>query len=213
MPPEWMRSTFYAPFFSSPPPRYASSQGLDIRVHILPFASPGSLHTSQTFTVSISSSLRSRFLIYGPRATSTGSGPRPTARNTSGLLDYLATWQVPHSYFTQFYIVSVLSSVFWGFQLFFRGGVFKAIASRVSEEHRLQSMSWTQVMICWLLLAMQGSRRLWECFHFAKPSTSKMWFVHWLLGLSFYLAAGVAIWIEGSGMDKLHCACVKRLHC
>jgi 3-oxo-5-alpha-steroid 4-dehydrogenase 3 len=111
---------------------------------------------------------------------------------------------VPHSYFTQFYIASVLSSAFWGLQLFFRGCVFQAIASRVSEEHRLESMSLTQIMICWLLLAMQGSRRLWECFVFAKPSTSKMWFVHWLLGLGFYLAAGVAIWIEGSGMDTLH---------
>jgi 3-oxo-5-alpha-steroid 4-dehydrogenase 3 len=27
-----------------------------------------------------------------------------------------------------------------------------------------------------------------------------MWFVHWLLGLAFYLAATVAIWIEGTGM-------------
>lgn len=30
-----------------------------------------------------------------------------------------------------------------------------------------------------------------------------MWFIHWLLGLGFYLAAGVAIWIEGSGMSTL----------
>lgn len=115
------------------------------------------------------------------------------------MLNYLATWQVPHSYFIQFYIASVLSSVFWGIQLFSRGGVFQAIASRVSEEHRLDSMSLSQVMICWLLLAMQGSRRLWECVIFSKPSTSKMWFVHWVLGLGFYLAAAVAIWIEGSG--------------
>lgn len=157
------------------------------------------LAAATTLSVSIPSSLRSRFLVYGPRATSTGSGSRPPAGNTSGVLDYLATWQVPHGYFTQFYIASVLSSAFWGFQLFFRGGMFQAIASRVSEEHRLQSMSLTQVMICWLLLAMQGSRRLWESFAFAKPSTSKMWFIHWVLGLGFYLAAGVAIWIEGSG--------------
>lgn len=111
---------------------------------------------------------------------------------------------MPHSYFTQFYIASVLSSVFWGIQLFSRGDIFQAIASRVSEEHRLDSMSLSQVMICWLLLAMQGSRRLWECVIFSKPSTSKMWFVHWLLGLGFYLAAAVAIWIEGSGMDTLY---------
>ena len=34
---------------------------------------------------------------------------------------------------------------------------------------------------------------------FAKPSTSKMWFVHWLLGIAFYLAVGVSVWIEGAG--------------
>lgn len=107
---------------------------------------------------------------------------------------------MPHSYFTQFYVVSVVSSVFWALQLLLRGNVFQAIASRVSEEHRLQSMTISQVMVCWLLLAMQGSRRLWESIIFKKPSSSQMWFVHWLLGLAFYVAAGVAIWIEGSGM-------------
>lgn len=131
--------------------------------------------------------------------TSTGSEPRPRGAST-GLLDYLATWRVPHSYFIQFYIASVLSSGFWAIQLLCRGSVFQAIAARVSEEHRLQSMSLSQVVVCWLLLAMQGSRRLWECFHFAKPSSSQMGVLHWLLGLGFYLAAGVAIWIEGTGM-------------
>lgn len=159
-----------------------------------------SLLTAQTVSVSIPSALRDRFLVYGPRATSQSPESRPAEAGSLGLLDYLATWRVPHSYFTQFYIVSVVSSVFWAVQLFFRGSVFQAIASRVSEEHRQQSMALSQVMVCWLLLALQGSRRLWESFVFSKPSSSQMWFVHWLLGLAFYLAAGVAIWIEGSGM-------------
>jgi 3-oxo-5-alpha-steroid 4-dehydrogenase 3 len=150
--------------------------------------------------------LRDRFVAYGPRATATGAEPaagsRPPAQASgSGLLDYLATWQVPHSYFTQFYIASVASSVFWAIQLYWRGRVFEVIASRVSEEHLQQSMSLTQVLICWILLAIQGSRRLWECIIFAKPSSSKMSFAHWVLGMGFYLAAGIAIWIEGSGME------------
>ncbi|KAK5791476.1 hypothetical protein VI817_006785 [Penicillium citrinum] len=159
-----------------------------------------------TVSVSIPSSLRSRFLIYGPRATSTDSDPQSKSRaedsSTSRPLDYLATWRVPHSYFTQFYIASVFSSVLWAIQLLCRGSLFEAIASRVDHEHRVQTMSLTQVLVCWILFAMQGSRRLWESYYFAKPSTSKMWFVHWLLGLGFYLAAGIAIWIEGSGMDS-----------
>lgn len=149
--------------------------------------------------------MRDRFVAYGPRATATGAEPVDAPRSaaqasSSGLLDYLATWQVPHSYFTQFYITSVASSLFWAIQLCCRGRVFEVIASRVSEEHLQQSMSLTQVLICWILLAIQGSRRLWECITFAKPSSSKMWFAHWVLGMGFYLAAGIAIWIEGSGM-------------
>ncbi|KAJ5514268.1 3-oxo-5-alpha-steroid 4-dehydrogenase C-terminal [Penicillium fimorum] len=163
------------------------------------------LAAATTISISIPTSLRSRFLTYGPRATSastsTNSGP-PSAQNLSeskGFLDYLATWQVPHSYFTHFYVASVLSSVFWVAQLLSRGVVFQAIASRVSEDHQRHSMSLTQLVICCVLLAIQGSRRLWESFIFLKPSSSQMWFMHWLLGLGFYLAAGVAIWIEGSG--------------
>ncbi|CAG7935962.1 unnamed protein product [Penicillium nalgiovense] len=164
------------------------------------------LAATTTISISIPTSLRSRFLAYGPRASSgsisTGSAP-PRAQKPSteskGFLDYLATWQVPHSYFTHFYVASVLSSVFWVAQLLSRGVVFQAIASRVSEDHQRHSMSLTQLVICCVLLAVQGSRRLWECFIFSKPSSSQMWFMHWLLGLAFYLAAGVAIWIEGSG--------------
>ncbi|KAJ5436320.1 hypothetical protein N7445_007205 [Penicillium cf. griseofulvum] len=171
------------------------------------------LAAATTISISIPAPLRSRFLTYGPRATSastsTSSAP-PSAQNPSteskGFLDYLATWQVPHSYFTHFYVASVLSSVFWVVQILSRGVIFQAITSRVSEEHQQRSMSLTQLVICCALLAIQGSRRLWESFIFSKPSSSQMWFMHWLLGLGFYLAAGVAIWIEGSGTlltDKL----------
>ncbi|KAJ5551601.1 hypothetical protein N7535_000454 [Penicillium sp. DV-2018c] len=164
------------------------------------------LAAATTFSISIPASLRSRFLVYGPRATSTSistSSASPRGRDPStvstGFLDYIATWQVPHSYFTQFYVASLLSSVFWAAQLLSHGAAFQAIATRVSEEHRRHSMSLIQVLVCCVLLAIQGSRRLWECIAFSKPSSSQMWFVHWLLGLGFYLAAGVAIWIEGSG--------------
>ncbi|KAJ5924972.1 hypothetical protein N7454_007611 [Penicillium verhagenii] len=163
------------------------------------------LAAATAITVSIPSSLRSRFLVYGPRAvpaSATKSSPKAPA--SSGLLDYLATWQVPHSYFAQFYIASVLSSTFWAIQLVFRGRVFQLIASRISEDHARQSISLTQVLICWILLAIQGSRRLWESYKFAKPSSSRMSVAHWALGLGFYLAAGVAIWIEGSSAILSH---------
>ncbi|KAJ5477399.1 hypothetical protein N7539_007543 [Penicillium diatomitis] len=176
------------------------------------------LAAATTISISLPSSLRDRFLLYGPRATTTppdaqadgANSSRPDAQSPKesqaqdspsgiGFLDYLATWQVPHSYFTQFYVASMASSVFWAIQLCCRGRVFQCIVSRISEEHLHQSMTLTQVLICWILLAIQGSRRLWECLIFAKPSTSKMGIAHWLLGVVHYIAVGIAIWIEGSG--------------
>ncbi|KAI9931855.1 3-oxo-5-alpha-steroid 4-dehydrogenase [Aspergillus wentii] len=161
--------------------------------------------------IALPESLRSRFVAYGARATSTSSGAEsetlPQPSNSSlgtRALDYLASFRVPHSYFIQFYVASILSSIFWALQLLFQGVAFQAIATRVSQEHLQNSMSIHQVMVSWVLMVIQGSRRLRECFDFSKPSSSNMWFVHWLLGLSFYLAASVAIWIEGTGAIQSH---------
>ena len=66
-------------------------------------------------------------------------------------------------------------------------------------------MRFEQVKIAWLMLLVQGGRRLYECLSLSKEdifsventSTSKMWGGHWLLGLAFYAATSVAIWVEG----------------
>ncbi|GAB1200768.1 hypothetical protein APSETT444_010147 [Aspergillus pseudonomiae] len=73
-------------------------------------------------SVSLLDSLRSRFVPYGARATvtvesdSTPSKPSSSSPITH-FLDHLASLKVPHSYFTQFYVVSLLSSIFWALQL------------------------------------------------------------------------------------------------
>lgn len=77
--------------------------------------------------------------------------------------------------------------------------MFQAITARISSEHLQSSMSVNQTMLCLVLMVVHSSRRLAECCFFSKPSASRMWFVHWLLGILFYLAATVAIWIEGAG--------------
>ncbi|GIK02423.1 hypothetical protein Aspvir_006476 [Aspergillus viridinutans] len=157
-------------------------------------------------SISVPDTLRARFVTYGARATSTTVRSRPLAcadaPDTSRVylaLDYFASLRVPHSYFTHFYVASVLSSLFWAFQLLFRGSAFQAIATRIGPEHLQKSMSIHQVLLCWALMLGQGIRRLHESRIFSKPSSSRMWFVHWLLGLVFYLAATVAVWIEGTG--------------
>ena len=164
-------------------------------------------------TLNLSTPLRSRFITYGARATPS-TGPRAKDSNSSSsnanpslitrALDSLASLQVPHSYFTQFYVVSILSSLFWVTQLLLRGFVFQAVSARISPDHLQNSMSVNQVLLCWALMTVHSSRRLAESFIFSKPSTSRMFFVHWLLGIAFYLAATVAIWIEGAGRFTAH---------
>jgi 3-oxo-5-alpha-steroid 4-dehydrogenase 3 len=63
-------------------------------------------------------------------------------------------------------------------------------------------MAFEQVALTWLLMLVQGSRRLYECLVLSTPSQSKMWIGHWALGILFYVATSVAIWIEGiSGLQ------------
>ncbi|KAL4985583.1 hypothetical protein BDW68DRAFT_189581 [Aspergillus falconensis] len=170
------------------------------------------------FSVSLPDSLRSRFIPYGARATAAAVESETSATSTSKstsaapasvspvtrALDYAATLRVPHSYFTQFYVISVLSSIFWALQLLSHGHAFQAIAARIRPEHLDQAISINQVMLCWCLLLIQGVRRLHECLSFSKPSSSTMWCVHWFAGLGFYLAVAVAVWIEGAGTVLTH---------
>ncbi|KAF2125743.1 hypothetical protein P153DRAFT_257293, partial [Dothidotthia symphoricarpi CBS 119687] len=122
--------------------------------------------------------LRTRFLPYGSRATSPKPAQSGHASIASQLLDYAASIQVPHNYFTHFYIISVSCSLFWGYKL------------------QLWSAS-AQLQVVWSLMLLQGVRRMLESHVYTSSSKSNMWFVHWLLGLVFYLSINVAIWIEG----------------
>lgn len=56
-----------------------------------------------------------------------------------------------------------------------------------------------RAFLTWCMMALQGSRRLFECFAVVKAGRSSMWAVHWVLGLAFYTTMSVVVWIEGSG--------------
>lgn len=45
-------------------------------------------------------------------------------------------------------------------------------------------------------MLLQGVRRLAESYAYTSSSKSTMCFAHWLLGLLFYLAVNVAIWVD-----------------
>lgn len=134
--------------------------------------------------------LSCRFLAYGSRATAPNdqSGAASINKKTAPpspleqLLDRAAAIQVPHNWFTHFYITSVASSLYWGWSL----QLWKANA---------------QLQIVWGLMLLQGVRRLLESYTYTSSSKSTMWFAHWLLGIGFYLSINMAIWIEGPARE------------
>ena len=116
------------------------------------------------------------------------------------LFEYLAAIQVPHTWFQHFYIVSVSSSLFWGIQILAKGSALVALCQSVGTGTQAKGMTIDQVVLTWSLVTIQGVRRLLETSLLSQPSVSTMWFAHWLLGIAFYLALGVACWIEGAGV-------------
>lgn len=103
--------------------------------------------------------------------------------------------RIPHRWFIHFYITSVACSVFWAYQYLFDGAVLRHVTAR----QRAGDMTLGQVWISWLLMLLQGMRRLYEDVYITKPSKSTMWMIHWALALAFYSAMSVAVWVEGSG--------------
>ena len=153
--------------------------------------------------------LRSRFLTYGLRSKPAGNEKSDTTRNrgsqssSNGLipwvLDGISTIRAPHGYFKHFYILSVLSSIFWGVQILNHGIVLTSIASMGDYGNPTTSMPIDRIILLWTFLLIQGVRRWIESAFVTKTSASEMWFVHYLLGMGFYLILGIAIWIEGAG--------------
>ncbi|KAF4121218.1 3-oxo-5-alpha-steroid 4-dehydrogenase 3 / polyprenol reductase [Geosmithia morbida] len=56
-----------------------------------------------------------------------------------------------------------------------------------------------QVYLGWGLMALQGTRRLYESLVVTKAGSSPMSSIHWLVGLVFYADMGLSVWIQGSG--------------
>lgn len=142
--------------------------------------------------------------------SSPSPSPSPSPSNNSplqSLVSFLASYSVPHTYFTHFYVLSCLSSLLWAHQLYFRGPLFTLLArlaQRRGKDLSLDadaSVTLNQLLLCWIVLTCQGARRLAECISFFKPSASRMWIVHYLVGIAFYVTVNIAIWIEGVGMQ------------
>ncbi len=143
-------------------------------------------------------SFREKIMNYGSRGTVTKTPPKNQPKSIlASLFDTIASIQVPHTWFIHYYVASVLSSVFWAHQMYTHGPAFEFLAYYSSK--RDNSMTVNQVFLAWLFMAIQGSRRLCECITLTKPSKSKMWIGLWLIGLGYYFAMGISVWIEGIG--------------
>ena len=123
------------------------------------------------------------------------------------MLDEIASWQVPHSWFYTFYFLSLSLSALWlGEVLYLKGPLYRLVAYLTNTAGR-PSMTFEQVKITWVMMAVQGGRRLYECLTLTKVegetfgsgsgTGSQMWIGHWVLGIAFYIAMSVAVWVEG----------------
>ncbi|KAI1502249.1 hypothetical protein F5X99DRAFT_162892 [Biscogniauxia marginata] len=115
-----------------------------------------------------------------------------------GIVSWLTSvGKVPHSWFMHFYILSLSCSLFWATQ-YIRHGTILEFVVKNQASHMQISMTIEQVVLVWCLMTLQGARRLYEYLAVLRPSSSKMWIIHWFLGNAFYLCTSIAIWIEGS---------------
>lgn len=142
-------------------------------------------------------SFHQKIMNYGSRGISSPSTTKTSKSKTTSLFGYIAAFQVPHTWFTHFYVVSVASSLFWAHQIYTRGPAFESLASFSNTSD--QGMTINQVFLACLFMALQGSRRLYESITLTKPSASKMWVGLWLIGIAYYVFMGITVWIEGIG--------------
>jgi 3-oxo-5-alpha-steroid 4-dehydrogenase 3 len=163
------------------------------------------LTCNQILAVDNLSPLRDRFIVYGSREIAPAprseeeynQAPLQLPEQVHNLLNRAAKIRVPHAWFSHFYALSLMISCFWAQQILSDGRAFELFAVWEAAERRT-SMTLDQAMLAWAMMTFQAGRRLYECLDNYKPSASRMWLGHWLAGLAFYAAMGLAVWIEAS---------------
>ncbi|KAI1106312.1 hypothetical protein F4804DRAFT_52534 [Jackrogersella minutella] len=148
-------------------------------------------------------SIQSLLTQYGAR-NSVGDVPSSNGekQGDNGPLIGIVSWvtavgKIPHSWFIHFYILSISCSVFWADQFLRHGTIMELIVRNQASSERT-SMTTNQIIIVWILMCLQGARRFYEYVAVIRPSSSKMWIIHWLLGMAFYFCTNISIWVEGS---------------
>lgn len=140
---------------------------------------------------------------HGPNSQAPGHKAEAKANSLLVLTSYA---QVPHSWFIHFYMASVSWSIFWGWQYISKGTIMRAMAEMQHQsavENQASEVELSATLVTWLLMSSQGARRLCECLFVAKPGSSPMSAFHWALGVAYYTAVGISVWIQGSGLSRV----------
>ncbi|KAK0722384.1 hypothetical protein B0T26DRAFT_640833 [Lasiosphaeria miniovina] len=133
------------------------------------------------------------------QAGTPASQTSPSRDRLLSLVAAVSSWgQVPHSWFVAFYMASLGCSLFWLVQYLTQGRLLDHIAARQVAAESRPPAALGQVAVAWVIMFLQASRRVFEHATIIKPSKSTIWFVHWVLGLCFYLCISVSIWVDGS---------------
>jgi 3-oxo-5-alpha-steroid 4-dehydrogenase 3 len=141
--------------------------------------------------------LKSRFVAYGKTSVAAPSSGPSSSSTISKTLDFAATLTVPHHFFARFYILGLALSIFWAVQCITHSTLFQVLAAHSGGGG---GMRIEQVLLAWACFTAQVTRRLYECLYIQRPgSTSRMWILHYVVGLLFYTFMSVGVWIEGSG--------------
>ncbi|XP_070554225.1 polyprenal reductase-like [Ptychodera flava] len=116
---------------------------------------------------------------------------------------------VPKRWFKHFYLTSVICNGFIFYTVvcsFFMNQTtppwFTKLLGNVSQYPASHpTVSHTSVLIAQCMMVFQGTRRFLECQLITKTSDSKMNFIHYLLGMTFYPALGPTILSQGPDLS------------
>jgi 3-oxo-5-alpha-steroid 4-dehydrogenase 3 len=157
------------------------------------------LTAAATLFLHLVPALNRRFLAYGARAQLRPDKKRDDA-SKSTFLDRLASLTVPHSWFLHFYTLAITNTLLWAWQIALQTSLFLRLErSAIAQIIPNEPMTAEQVIFVATLFLCQCVRRWSECFWLNRSnSTSRMHAAHYVMGMAFYVAMNVAIWIEGS---------------
>ncbi|KAK1476226.1 3-oxo-5-alpha-steroid 4-dehydrogenase [Colletotrichum abscissum] len=142
------------------------------------------LSTAAVLAIQVVPKTTQRLLLdYGARspATTTDTDDRtkePTGPNgldffTQAAKAVTSFGQIPHAWFMHFYVASVAGSAFWAWQ-YFQSGSVMAIISGQQAASGGPVVSFEHTVLVWALMALQGTRRLYECLFVMRPGSSRM---------------------------------------